>query len=426
MAHLTDGYLPPHAYDDSGATVYHVPGSLYAPDTDFSPYDTDSDTTSLRPQHSASTLSSQEAHAYFKDVGGRLYPVDPELPIFLPQDEQETHRLDREHVALKLVLGCNYVGPVASHLRYDPLAPRKRVLDMGTQQGTWVQEMATEFPHVDFVSLDFAPMAAHTPRANITFEVYDLYAGLAEVDASFDMVHVRHTAHKAGNYHFLIQELYRVLRPGGLFLSGELELEIYDMDNPNVPLVDAVPRLARGLGLVRQALAAQHVTVDAGRQLPGILADSSLFAHMPSTPSSLTSGSDSNSSELSATFRSPTFPRLHDQLIPAVNDPYLHHPPTSQILPSGFTQISPMTYHYPATPWPDPLTSPELHEAGRQSALGLKSGWPSLAPLLTVHGDLSVDEAREVVNGALADHFINRGLRLIIKFHTVWAFKISG
>lgn len=81
---------------------------------------------------------SKNDQAYFQDVGGRLYPVDPELPIFLPQDQQETHRLDREHVALKLVLGCNYVGPVTSHLRHDPLSPRKRVLDIGTQQGTWL------------------------------------------------------------------------------------------------------------------------------------------------------------------------------------------------------------------------------------------------------------------------------------------------
>lgn len=64
--------------------------------------------------------------------------------------------------------------------------------------------MATEFPHVDFVSLDFSPMAAHTPRRNITFEVYDLYAGLAEADASFDMVHVRHTANKVCVDHLAI------------------------------------------------------------------------------------------------------------------------------------------------------------------------------------------------------------------------------
>ncbi|KAG9119610.1 hypothetical protein FRC07_005297, partial [Ceratobasidium sp. 392] len=122
--------------------------------------------------------------------------MDPELPIFFPQDELESHRLDHQHLALRLCIGHNYVGPVATHLRHDPQGPRKRVLDVGTQQGSWVQEMATEFPHVEFVSLDVSPMAAHIPRENISFEVYDLYAGLAEPDASFDMVHVRHMAFK--------------------------------------------------------------------------------------------------------------------------------------------------------------------------------------------------------------------------------------
>jgi hypothetical protein len=51
--------------------------------------------------------------------------------------------------------------------------------------------MATEFPHAHFVSLDLVPMVPHVPRSNITFEVYDLYAGLAEPDDSFDIVHAR-------------------------------------------------------------------------------------------------------------------------------------------------------------------------------------------------------------------------------------------
>lgn len=49
--------------------------------------------------------------------------------------------------------------------------------------------MASEFPHAEFISLDLVPMVPHVPRSNITFEVYDLYAGLAEPDESFDIVH---------------------------------------------------------------------------------------------------------------------------------------------------------------------------------------------------------------------------------------------
>lgn len=55
------------------------------------------------------------------------------------------------------------------------------------------QDMAAEFPHCDITSIDIAPIASHTPRANITFEIYDLYAGVAEPDESFDYVSCRHT-----------------------------------------------------------------------------------------------------------------------------------------------------------------------------------------------------------------------------------------
>lgn len=52
--------------------------------------------------------------------------------------------------------------------------------------------MAAEFPHCDITSVDIAPLTTHVPRANIAFEVYDLYAGVAEPDESFDYVSCRH------------------------------------------------------------------------------------------------------------------------------------------------------------------------------------------------------------------------------------------
>ncbi|CUA74609.1 hypothetical protein RSOLAG22IIIB_05615 [Rhizoctonia solani] len=334
----------------------------------------------------------------------------------MPQDEQETRRLDHEHIALKLVMGSNYVGPVASHLQYEPSAPRKRVLDIGTQQGTWVQEMASEFPHVEFVSLDFSPMAAHTPRENIVFEVYDLYAGLAEADASFDMVHIRHTANKVGNYPFLVQELYRVLRPGGLLVSGEFENETYGADNPDVPLGDASARLTRALVLVRQALAAQGVTVDAGRQLPALLSSPRLFAPSPSLSPDLSSELDNNCSGASFSNFSTHVPRVQQSST---------SPSPISTSATGFVCITPFTFCVPATPWPDPYTHPQLHEAGRHVVVGVQYGWPSLIPLLTVHSGISTEEAREVVAGAVEDHLVRSQLKHIIKFHTVWAYKAA-
>ncbi|KAF8603866.1 hypothetical protein BDV93DRAFT_523015 [Ceratobasidium sp. AG-I] len=423
---LVPGDAQPLYYDDSETVVYLVQDNPLASQDSFSSYDTDTDTdtSSIFSQHSASTLSSRDARGYFQEIDGRLYPVDPEIPIWMPQDEDELHRLDHEHMAIKLVVGGNYLGPTAAHLRYEPGVPRKRVLDVGTQQGSWVQEMASEFPHVEFVSLDVSPMAAHIPRENITFEVYDLYAGLAEADASFDMVHVRNTATKVANYTALVREIHRVLKPGGLFLSGELENETYDGSAPDTPAGDLHPRLSHALVYIRQALASQGVTVYAGRMLPEMLADPTLFARRSFGPA-LKSDSDSSSE---SSFSDNESMLSFDS---AQNTPIT--PPQTQSnlssLPSplsacGFRQITPHKWNIPSTPWPDPVTTPALHEAGRQALLALQRGWPSLVTLLQACAGVSEDEARSMVSGALADHFEHSGLKIIIKYYTVWAYKI--
>lgn len=56
-----------------------------------------------------------------------------------------------------------------------------------------VKELASERPDVDFVSVDIAPVAPHTPNANIEFEVYNVLEGIRAADESFDVVYCRAT-----------------------------------------------------------------------------------------------------------------------------------------------------------------------------------------------------------------------------------------
>ncbi|KAG8781546.1 hypothetical protein FRC12_021786 [Ceratobasidium sp. 428] len=61
---------------------------------------------------------------------------------------------------------------------------------MVTPEGPWVQEIAEQFPHVDFLSVDNVTLTCHKPRANTLFEAYDLYNGTASPDTSFDVLHI--------------------------------------------------------------------------------------------------------------------------------------------------------------------------------------------------------------------------------------------
>jgi hypothetical protein len=51
--------------------------------------------------------------------------------------------------------------------------------------------MASAYPSAEIVSIDVKPLTALVPHQRIKFEVYDVYAGIAEPDASFDLVHAR-------------------------------------------------------------------------------------------------------------------------------------------------------------------------------------------------------------------------------------------
>lgn len=52
-------------------------------------------------------------------------------------------------------------------------------------------EMAGAYPTAEIVSLDVSPLTSFVPHPRITFEVYDLYAGITEPDASFDVIRAR-------------------------------------------------------------------------------------------------------------------------------------------------------------------------------------------------------------------------------------------
>jgi hypothetical protein len=74
---------------------------------------------------------------YFEEVNGRMFPVDRNVPFILPADYRECQRLEAQHMALKLLLGANYFGPVKELLAETPNGARKRVLDLFTAEGTW-------------------------------------------------------------------------------------------------------------------------------------------------------------------------------------------------------------------------------------------------------------------------------------------------
>ncbi|RKP05567.1 S-adenosyl-L-methionine-dependent methyltransferase, partial [Thamnocephalis sphaerospora] len=91
------------------------------------------------------------------------------------------------------------------------------ILDVGTGNGTWLLEMAAEFPDAQLTGIDLvhqAPTSVLPP--NCTFKVMDALHGLRFPDASLDYIHHRYVCSvPADRWGAYLADCARVLRPGG-------------------------------------------------------------------------------------------------------------------------------------------------------------------------------------------------------------------
>ncbi|KAJ1304957.1 hypothetical protein OPQ81_006089 [Rhizoctonia solani] len=390
----------PNRWDEN---VMHI--VRYQEDEDFSDIDSDSSDVTTR---SMSTLNSVEVNSYFREVYGRAYPADRNIPAFVPLDNGEAARLEIQHHYLKLMIGSNYFGPVREILQPHPTR-RKRVLDLFTADGTWAQEMATEFPHVDFVSLDMVPLVPHTPRANVSFEVYDVYNGFAEPDASFDIVHTRRTITQFRDYEAFLREVHRVLRPGGLMLFSQVEIEMYEYTAPNpsapndpgeslfpgphvIPARDSLPVVTHGMALLRESLAVQQVRVEMWRELPELLAPGSSLWH-PRTPENDTKPNDTQ--------------------------PYQTRIDSPCASPRGFRDIVCQIHIYPTTAW---HCSPRLHALGEIVQQIGEWSWRNFGLLFRQHGKDEKEVDSLIEAGLKESRLLN--IWQVMRYHTIYATKI--
>lgn len=123
-------------------------------------------------------------------------------------------------------------GPLAEQA--DPEALRD-VLDIACGIGDWALEVAARYPAISLVGIDInqeiinlarARAATKKGRRRVTFQVMDALDGLAFADKSFDLVNMRlgSTFLRIWDWPVLLNEILRVLRPGGIVRLSEIEI----------------------------------------------------------------------------------------------------------------------------------------------------------------------------------------------------------
>ncbi|PSR87015.1 hypothetical protein PHLCEN_2v5273 [Hermanssonia centrifuga] len=231
------------------------------PESDHS--DTSSDVTEL---------DQDDFPNYFEERNGRLFPSHGNPPYPLPVDADEQQRANLQHALLFRLTGEHYRGPVQRVLR-----EKRRALDLCTGTGQWVLDMAHEFPNVRWHGIDIVPIATRRPPDNVYFEMADVNQAFRFQAEYFDFVHARAVSMAVRDYPVLLDEVARVLRPGGLFLACEWGrcVEMADGRDPRL----FVPRTCDFFNAVNQALVSRGITAIAAH-IPTWLQESGHFNHI--------------------------------------------------------------------------------------------------------------------------------------------------
>ena len=206
------------------------------------------------------------------------------------------------------------------------------------------------------------------------------------------------------NFKALIREVHRGLRPGGLLLFCEYELEVYDAGFLSIPAGDSLPGISKALRLARDYLTTQGVNVYAWRDLPNWLpCDSSFWKENElggesgiDTDTVVSTGTDTGDSRSNV--------RRARSAIPT----------------KGFVRVHKRANPVPTAPW---HPHPRLREVGALVQRIWPEVWQNMGSTFQFAG-LSEAEAEETIRAAVHD-IQHPPVRITGVLHTLFAFKID-
>lgn len=159
----------------------------------------------------------------YRFIDGRRFHNIRNSKYMMPCDDDELDRLHVLHYICRFIWQRNYSAPM-----HDRLSSGALVLDIGCGTGTWVVEMANEFPSSHFTGIDIAPVFPREAKPeNVQFVEANLLDGLPYNDNTFDYVHMRFliTAFSKQEWERALKEIVRVTKTNGIIEIMEDEIE---------------------------------------------------------------------------------------------------------------------------------------------------------------------------------------------------------
>ncbi|KZO94446.1 S-adenosyl-L-methionine-dependent methyltransferase [Calocera viscosa TUFC12733] len=191
-----------------------------------------------------------------------------------------------------------FLGPARDVLDPSSSKKPKRILDIGTGNGSWAVEVANRYLGAAIDIVDLVPIARELP-SNILFFRQDVNRGLppSMPDAEYDLVHARNIQLGIPDYPKLIDECARVLKARGLINLIEGDWDIFDSDgNPVTPYKN--PGWYNWIQAWRGAVAHQNIDVEAPKKTEQWLKDSPYFSEVKATARWMPIGPWTNDAEM--------------------------------------------------------------------------------------------------------------------------------
>ncbi|KAG8800376.1 hypothetical protein FRC16_003049, partial [Serendipita sp. 398] len=152
---------------------------------------------------------------------------------YLPSDDPEWTRLEKQHIAVVIGLGGLYPAKEEVRAILQPQeGETKRILDLGCGTGTWAIEMAREYPHAQVVGVDLAPvpMDREAIPSNCQFEIDNINLGLSHFRDHFDVIHIRFVGSGLQNFKERTREIHSCLKPGGIVIWIDADFDLYSTE----------------------------------------------------------------------------------------------------------------------------------------------------------------------------------------------------
>ncbi|KAI9266132.1 S-adenosyl-L-methionine-dependent methyltransferase [Helicostylum pulchrum] len=178
----------------------------------------------MKTNQALRTFTSEEEEATFQDDfiseegpthSGRTYHNVDSSAYWMPRDEEEQLRLTGSHFAAKEVFKGNFLPQVEDYISFEKGVD---CLDIGCGPGTFLMDMAQDYPKSNFVGIDIAAMVnINFKLPNVSFALGNVLEGLHFPDNSFEYIQLRVfvNALRKDEWPVALKEIHRLLKPGG-------------------------------------------------------------------------------------------------------------------------------------------------------------------------------------------------------------------